>query len=120
MTAGCEVLYYFSERIAKARSFGINDIIIDPGFGFAKTIEQNFTLLKEMNFLKKIDVPLLAGLSRKSMIYKTKINQVFSTHLIYLFETIFGRDSCLFLGDTRYDFISNYDFLFDFIGGKLS
>ena len=54
-----EMNFYFSERVAKARSFGLNDIIIDPGFGFAKTLEQNY------------DLPILAGISRKSMIYKT-------------------------------------------------
>lgn len=66
-----EVLYYFSEQLAKARSFGINDLIIDPGFGFGKTIKHNYTLLKELDLFKHIDVPLLIGVSRKSMIYKT-------------------------------------------------
>jgi dihydropteroate synthase len=66
-----EVIFYFSERIAAARAAGINDIVIDPGFGFAKTTEQNFELLKNLNLLQSLDVPILAGLSRKSMIYKT-------------------------------------------------
>ncbi len=66
-----EIVFYFSERIAAARAAGINDIVIDPGFGFAKTIEQNFTLLRHMNLLQTLDVPVLAGVSRKSMIYKT-------------------------------------------------
>jgi dihydropteroate synthase len=66
-----DILYYFSERVAAARAFGIHDIILDPGFGFAKTIEQNFELLQKMNLLQNLDLPLLAGLSRKSMIYKT-------------------------------------------------
>ena len=66
-----EVIFYFSERIAAARAAGINDIIIDPGFGFAKTTEQNFELLKNLNLLQSLDVPILAGLSRKSMICKT-------------------------------------------------
>lgn len=66
-----EVLYYFSEKIALARSFGINDVIIDPGFGFGKTMEHNFQLLNELTLLKNIELPLLIGLSRKSMIYKT-------------------------------------------------
>jgi len=66
-----EVLFYFSERIAKARSFGINDIITDPGFGFSKTTEQNFELFKNLEALKMLDIPLLVGVSRKSMIYKT-------------------------------------------------
>ncbi len=66
-----EVLRYFSEQIATARQAGINDIIADPGFGFAKTIEQNFKLLSQLELFKILDVPLLAGLSRKSLIYKT-------------------------------------------------
>ncbi|WP_044399281.1 dihydropteroate synthase [Lacinutrix sp. Hel_I_90] len=66
-----EILFYFSERIAKARALGIVDIIIDPGFGFAKTREQNFELLNSLEGFKIIELPLLAGISRKSMIYKT-------------------------------------------------
>ncbi|MFD0963056.1 dihydropteroate synthase [Pseudofulvibacter geojedonensis] len=66
-----EVLYYFSEQISKARSFGINDVIIDPGFGFGKTIKHNYTLLKELDLFNNLDIPLLVGISRKSMIYKT-------------------------------------------------
>lgn len=66
-----EILFYFSERVASARAVGINDLIIDPGFGFAKTIEQNFELLQKLELLKTLDIPLLAGLSRKSTIYKT-------------------------------------------------
>lgn len=66
-----EMLFYFSERIAKARALGIVDIIIDPGFGFAKTREQNFELLNSLEGFKITELPLLAGISRKSMIYKT-------------------------------------------------
>lgn len=66
-----EINFYFSERIALARSFGLNDIIIDPGFGFAKTTEQNFELLQKMELLQMTGLPILAGISRKSMIYKT-------------------------------------------------
>ncbi len=66
-----EVLYYFSEKIAEARSFGMNDIIIDPGFGFAKTIEHNFELLNNLELFQMLDLPILVGVSRKSMIYKT-------------------------------------------------
>ncbi|MCT4630395.1 dihydropteroate synthase [Winogradskyella sp.] len=62
---------YFAERIAKAHAAKINDIIIDPGFGFAKTVEQNFELLNKLELLQIIDKPILAGVSRKSMIYKT-------------------------------------------------
>lgn len=66
-----EITFYFSQKIAQARSFGINDLIIDPGFGFAKTTEQNFELLQKLESLKIINLPILIGLSRKSMIYKT-------------------------------------------------
>ncbi len=66
-----EINRYFSERIAAARCHGINDIIIDPGFGFAKNREQNFQLLSNLDLLTAHNVPILAGVSRKSMIYKT-------------------------------------------------
>ncbi len=66
-----EMVFYFSERVAQARSHGINDIIIDPGFGFAKTIPQNFEVLKKLELFQMLELPLLAGVSRKSMIYKT-------------------------------------------------
>lgn len=66
-----DVLYYFSEKVALAKSFGINDIILDPGFGFAKTPSQSFSLLHHLNLFKTFGLPILVGLSRKSMIYKT-------------------------------------------------
>lgn len=66
-----EVLFYFSERIVAARALGIKDLIIDPGFGFAKTLEQNFELLNQLEGFNIADMPLLVGVSRKSMIYKT-------------------------------------------------
>jgi len=66
-----EILYYFSEKVAAAKSYGINDIILDPGFGFAKNTFQNFSLLQHLNLFKTFELPILVGLSRKSMIYKT-------------------------------------------------
>ncbi|MGC4040161.1 MAG: dihydropteroate synthase [Flavobacterium sp.] len=66
-----EVLFYFSEKIACARSLGINDLIVDPGFGFAKTLEQNFELMNELELLQMLELPMLVGVSRKSMIYRT-------------------------------------------------
>lgn len=66
-----EVLGFLQKRIAQLHLLGVNDVIADPGFGFAKTTEQNFRLLREMYYLKELNVPLLAGMSRKSMIYKT-------------------------------------------------
>ncbi len=64
---------FFSKKLNELKSIGVNDVILDPGFGFSKTIEQNHTLLHEMNQLKLLGKPLLAGISRKSMIYK-KLN----------------------------------------------
>ena len=66
-----EILFYFSDKIAQARSFGINDFIIDPGFGFAKTLKQNFELMSSLELFQMLELPLLVGISRKSMIYKT-------------------------------------------------
>ena len=66
-----EVLEFFIEKQDACRKAGINDVIIDPGFGFAKTIEQNFYLLKHLSILNILDKPLLVGLSRKATIYKT-------------------------------------------------
>lgn len=66
-----EMRYYFSEKVAQARQLGINDLIIDPGFGFAKTTEQNFEVLQKLELFQTLNLPLLAGISRKSMIYKT-------------------------------------------------
>jgi dihydropteroate synthase len=64
-----DVFRFLEKRIAQLRLFGVNDIIIDPGFGFAKTGDQNFELLKKLSYFKELNVPILAGLSRKSMIY---------------------------------------------------
>ncbi|WP_405377141.1 dihydropteroate synthase [Nonlabens sp. Asnod3-A02] len=66
-----EINRYFSERVAAARACGIDDLIIDPGFGFAKSTQQNFELLSDLDLLKAHRLPILAGISRKSMIYKT-------------------------------------------------
>ena len=66
-----EVLFYLSERVAAARALGLNDIIVDPGLGFAKTIAQNYELLNATEKLQILDLPILIGLSRKSMITKT-------------------------------------------------
>jgi dihydropteroate synthase len=69
-----EILFYFSEKVNKARSFGINDLILDPGFGFAKTTDQNYEVLQKMELFNLLELPVLAGVSRKSMIYKTLNN----------------------------------------------
>lgn len=66
-----EMLLYFSQNVALARSKGINDIVIDPGIGFAKTVEQNFEVLNNLELFQMLNLPILLGVSRKSMIYKT-------------------------------------------------
>ncbi len=66
-----EMLFYFSEKVAEARSYGINDLILDPGFGFAKTTPQNFEVASNLELFQMLELPLLVGFSRKSMIYKT-------------------------------------------------
>lgn len=72
-----EVIQFLSNKINKLNSNGINDVVIDPGFGFGKTNSDNYKLLKNMEFLKVLKAPILAGISRKSMIYKTlKINKL--------------------------------------------
>ncbi|MBC7451771.1 MAG: dihydropteroate synthase [Cytophagales bacterium] len=65
-----DILDYFTTRIALARKAGVTDIIIDPGFGFAKTMDQNYELLRKLDVFKILNVPVLVGVSRKSMIYK--------------------------------------------------
>ncbi len=66
-----EIILYFSKKIYQLNQLGVNDIIIDVGFGFGKTIAHNFELLHRLDLLKNLDCPILTGLSRKSMIYKT-------------------------------------------------
>jgi dihydropteroate synthase len=66
-----EIRYFFSTLAEEAAKRNINDLIIDPGLGFAKTIAQNFHLLYHLDAFKLLELPVLIGLSRKSMIYKT-------------------------------------------------
>ena len=67
---GIEVVSYFADKVSKLKKLGVKDIIIDPGFGFAKTLEQNYELFRQMSNLQVIGLPVLVGISRKSMIYK--------------------------------------------------
>ncbi len=66
-----DIIYYFSQKTSLLNKIGVNDVIIDPGFGFSKTIDQNFFLLENLSDFKIFELPILAGLSRKSMIWKT-------------------------------------------------
>ncbi len=65
-----DILYYFSEKIYELRALAVNDIIADVGFGFGKTIGQNYSLLKNLEIFKSLEIPTLTGISRKSMLYK--------------------------------------------------
>lgn len=66
-----ELVQFFEPRIVQLQAAGVRDVILDPGFGFAKTIDQNFEVLRHMGDLRLLGLPVLAGLSRKSMTYKT-------------------------------------------------
>lgn len=88
-----EVTFSLATILNNARAAGINDIVLDPGFGFAKNVDQNFELLHELDFLKNLEVPLLIGISRKSMIYKTlnttaqnALNGTTALHAIALYK----------------------------------
>ncbi len=65
-----DIIFYFSKKINELRVLGINDLILDVGFGFSKTLDQNYELLNNLNLFKTLDLPILTGLSRKSMLFK--------------------------------------------------
>ena len=65
-----EVLHFLEKKLARLRLLGVNDVVIDLGFGFAKSIEQNYKLLNRLNYFKQLNAPILAGVSRKSMLSK--------------------------------------------------
>ena len=65
-----ELMEFFQNRVAELHSLGIKDIIVDPGFGFSKTVEQNYVLLRNLVYFKALELPILVGISRKSMIFK--------------------------------------------------
>ena len=86
-----EILAFFNERLQKAKQAGIRDIVLDPGFGFGKTISHNFTLLAQLEAFQLFDLPVLAGLSRKSMVWRTldisadeALNGTTSLHMVAL------------------------------------
>jgi dihydropteroate synthase len=70
-----DILVFFSQKIEKLTTLGVNDIILDPGFGFSKTVEQNYELLHKLSYLSVFEKPLLVGLSRKSMLSKVLGNR---------------------------------------------
>lgn len=65
-----EIIDHLQQKVTQLRDMGVSDIIIDPGFGFAKNIDQNYELLRKLSAFQILDLPILAGLSRKSMLYK--------------------------------------------------
>ena len=65
-----DMILAFSKEVQQLRDLGVKDIILDPGFGFGKTLEQNYRLLENMEKLQTLDLPILVGVSRKSMIFK--------------------------------------------------
>ena len=65
-----DILVFFEKKMSELHGLGVKDIVVDPGFGFAKTLEQNYELLKNLEYFKVLELPLLAGVSRKSFIYK--------------------------------------------------
>jgi dihydropteroate synthase len=91
-----EVIDYFKEKDILYTQMGIKDWILDPGFGFGKTIAHNFLLLRNLNELKKINKPILVGISRKSMIWKTlgsqADNALNGTTALHMVALIKGAD----------------------------
>ena len=65
-----EIIEYFHRKMETLRNLGVTDILLDPGFGFGKTLQQNYTILKKLESFKIFDLPILVGLSRKSMVFK--------------------------------------------------
>ena len=64
-----DIIFYFSQKLNTLRRLGVNDVLIDVGFGFGKTLEQNYELLNNLDLFSNLDTPLLTGVSRKSMLY---------------------------------------------------
>lgn len=91
-----EMMRYFAEKIATLRALGVNDIILDPGFGFSKTTEQNYQLMAQLEEYQQFDLPLLVGISRKSMIYRlldsTPQESLNGTTVLNTFALLNGAD----------------------------
>jgi len=88
-----EILFYFAQKLNHCREAGINDVVLDIGFGFAKTLDQNYRLLKNLNYFKSLNSPILVGVSRKSMIYRfldvspeNALNGTTALHMAALFK----------------------------------
>ena len=93
-----DVIRFFSKKIKELKSYGVYDIIIDPGFGFSKSLEQNYELINYFEMLHVLHTPILVGISRKSMIYdtiKSKPNDsLIGTSIIHSF--LISRNASVF------------------------
>lgn len=91
-----EIMLYFAAKVRELRLLGVNDIIIDPGFGFSKTVDQNYHLMSHLKEFEAFDLPLLVGISRKSMIYKylggTPADSLNATTVLNTFALMNGAD----------------------------
>jgi len=99
-----DVAVYFSEVKSKCLAAGIKDVIIDPGFGFAKTLEQNYYLLKNLTYFLSLNCPILVGVSRKSMIFKlleSSANEVLNGTTALNSIALFGGTSILRVHDIK-------------------
>ena len=91
-----EIMRYFARKVEQLRLLGVNDIILDPGFGFSKTLVQNYELMAHLNEFKAFDLPLLVGVSRKSMIYKllggTPADSLNGTTVLHTYALLHGAN----------------------------
>ena len=91
-----DILYYFSQVKDKARQLKINDLIVDPGFGFSKTLGQNYELMQQLDRFEALECPVLVGISRKSMLYKlletTPEEALNGTTVLNTFALLHGAD----------------------------
>ncbi len=91
-----DILLYFSRKVEELRLLGVNDIILDPGFGFSKTTDQNYRLMSGLAEFTRLELPLLVGVSRKSMIYRylggTPADSLNGTTVLHTFALLHGAD----------------------------
>ncbi len=91
-----DILLYFAEKVRRLRRMGVNDILLDPGFGFSKTLEQNYLLMSRLREFALFDLPLLVGVSRKSMVYKflgsSPQDSLNGTTVLHTFALLNGAD----------------------------
>ena len=91
-----EIILYFSRKVRQLHLMGVNDIILDPGFGFSKTVDQNYLLMRQLREFQEFGLPLLVGVSRKSMIYKylggTPADSLNGTTVLNTYALLNGAD----------------------------